>query len=96
MAITKIDVINGDVLCTGETDVEFTQTPVDSSYDDMITAFSDTEQLLTINISEPIKRIMKFYNIKAGVPESFVELPYDDMSGGDQAVLDAFIIAATT
>ena len=53
--------------------------------------FIDTQDLLTINISQPIKRIMKFYNIQMGVPESFEELNYDSMTVEQKTVLDNFI-----
>lgn len=55
------------------------------------TTFMDTQDLLTINVSQPIKRIMKFYNIQMGIPESFTELEYDSMTAEQKSVLDGFI-----
>lgn len=55
--------------------------------------FMDTQELLTINVSEPIKRIMKFYNIEMGIPESFTELDYDSMTAIQKTALDNFITA---
>ena len=59
------------------------------------TTFMDTQELLTINVSQPIKRIMKFYNIHMGVPESFTELDYDSMTAEQKSALDNFITANT-
>jgi hypothetical protein len=53
--------------------------------------FMDTQDLLTINVNQPIKRIIKFYNIKMGIPESVVELDYDSMTAEQKTVLDNFI-----
>lgn len=55
------------------------------------TTFMDTQDLLTINVSQPIKRIMKFYNIQMGIPESFTELEYDSMTAEQKIALDNFI-----
>lgn len=57
------------------------------------TTFMDTQDLLTINVSQPIKRIVKFYNIQMGIPESIVELDYDSMTAEHKATLDNFITA---
>ena len=53
--------------------------------------FMDTQDLLTINVSQPIKRIVKFYNIQMGIPESFVELDYNLMTNEEKITLDNFI-----
>ena len=59
------------------------------------TTFMDTQDLLTINVSQPIKRIIKFYNINMGVPESFEELDYDSMTEQQKTILDNFITENT-
>lgn len=56
-----------------------------------LTAFSDTEDLLTVNVSQPIKRVMKFYNIDMGIPQTTVELDYDSMTAEQKGILDNFI-----
>ena len=53
--------------------------------------FIDTQDLTTVNVSQPIKRIMKFYNITDGVPESFVEIDYSIMSDEQKLAIDNFI-----
>jgi hypothetical protein len=62
-----------------------------SEYDEFINEFTDTQDLLTINISHPIKRIMKFYSIEMGIPASFTELDYDDMSETQKIITDNYI-----
>lgn len=53
--------------------------------------FMDTQDLLTINVSQPLKRIVKFYNIQMGIPESFDELDYNLMTAEQKTILDNFI-----
>lgn len=58
---------------------------------DFKNAFIDNEDLLTINVSQPLKRIVKFYNIQMGIPESFEELDYNLMTAEQKTILDNFI-----
>lgn len=85
----KFDVI-GNVLYRYNSDMEQQESTTfnDSTFE---TTFMDTQDLLTINVSQPIKRIMKFYDINMGVPESFEELDYDSMTTEQKSVLDDFI-----
>ena len=55
--------------------------------------FIDTQDLTTINVSQPIKRIMKFYEITDGIPKSFEELDYSIMNDEQKTALDNFITA---
>ncbi len=91
MTIEKIDIMEGTVYCYGEKPSDKLSFPLDDSCNALIKVFSDTEELLTINISSPIKRIMKFYKITESVPESYKELPYSDMTFAKKKVLDSFI-----
>ena len=85
----KFDIINGMVY---RYDVDMNQQPSEPFNDATFEAtFMDTQDLLTINVSEPIKRIIKFYNIQMGIPESIVELDYDSMTLEQKGVLDNFI-----
>lgn len=90
--ITKIDIINGKVLCFDE---EATTPPTitdeNEASNTLLETFGDTQDLLTINITNPVKRVMKFYNINGGQPESSEELPYSEMSEADKEVLDTYI-----
>jgi hypothetical protein len=53
--------------------------------------FSDSCELVTFNITTPVKRLMKFYSISDGVPKSVVELSYTDMTIDQKNMFDAFI-----
>ena len=85
----KLDII-GNVLYRYDSDME-QQESTTFNDDTFETTFMDTQDLLTINISQPIKRIMKFYDINMGVPESFEELDYDSMTEQQKTILDNFI-----
>ena len=89
MMTEKFDII-GNVLYRYDSDMEQQESTTfnDSTFE---TTFMDTQDLLTINVSQPIKRIMKFYNINMGVPESFEELDYNSMTTEQKSVLDDFI-----
>jgi hypothetical protein len=67
------------------------------SFDDNTfeSTFMDTQDILSINVTFPIKRIVKFYNVEMGIPESFTELDYDSMTAEQKTVLDNFITANT-
>jgi hypothetical protein len=89
----KFDII-GDVTYRYDSDMEAQDSVVfsDTTFE---STFMDTQDLLTINVSQPIKRIMKFYNIEMGIPESFTELDYDSMTAEQTSALDNFITANT-
>ena len=65
--------------------------PLVPEYDFFMDAFSDTQELLSVNIYNPIPRIMKFYGIENSVPKSFTELDYVDMTEQQQIDFDAFV-----
>ena len=54
--------------------------------------FSDTQELLTVNITDPIARIMKFYTIENSIPKSFTELNYSDMTEEQKVIWDSFVL----
>lgn len=89
--VTKIDIIGTEIYAYNE----FTNTkeiyPLTSEYDFFINEFSDTQELLTVNISDPIARIMKFYTIENSVPKSFTELDYIDMTEEQKLIFDTFV-----
>lgn len=87
----KFDII-GDVTYRYNSDMEQQESTTfnDTTFE---ATFMDTQDLLTINVSQPIKRIMKFYNIQMGIPESFEELDYDSMTAIQKTALDNFITA---
>ena len=85
----KLDII-GSVVYRYDSDME-AQDSVAFSDATFESTFMDTQDLLTVNVSQPIKRIMKFYNINMGIPESFVELDYNLMTNEEKITLDNFI-----
>jgi len=89
--VTKIDIIVDTIYCYDELTNEMISYPLTSEYDFFIDEFSDTQELLTVNISNPIARIMKFYTIENSIPKSFVELDYVDMTAEQRVIFDAFV-----
>lgn len=89
---SRIDVLMGKIYCTNEIDNTKKEANLDSAlYYVFIREFCDSTDLVSINIISPIKRVVKFYGIKAAIPNSWVELPYSTMSSQDKNILDAFI-----
>jgi len=89
--VAKIDIINNEINCYDELAIERVVYPLDSSYNFFMDEFSDTQDLLTVNIYDPIPRVMKFYNINESIPSSFVEIDYVDMTRDEQAIWDSFV-----
>jgi len=65
--------------------------PLTSEYDFFMNEFSDTQELLTVNIYNPIPRIIKFYTIENSVPKSFTELDYIEMNEKQKGIFDTFV-----
>jgi len=89
--IEKIDIVGQVIYRYNEEQEQQAFIPLTSEYDTFINEFSDTQDLLSINVSQPIKRIMKFYEIKEGIPNSFEELDYSEMTAPQKVILDDFI-----
>jgi hypothetical protein len=89
--VTKIDIIGTEIYAYDELDNTKEIYPLTKEYDFFMNEFSDTQELLTVNISDPIARIMKFYTIENSVPKSFVELDYIDMTREQKAIFDTFV-----
>jgi hypothetical protein len=89
--VTKIDIIGTEIYAYNELDNTKEIYPLTEEYDFFMNEFSDTQELLTVNISDPIARIMKFYTIENSVPKSFTELDYVDMTEEQKSIWDAFV-----
>ena len=89
--VTKIDIIGVDIYAYDELTNTKEIYPLTSEYDFFMNEFSDTQELLTVNISDPIARIIKFYTIENSIPKSFVELDYIDMTKEQKVIFDSFI-----
>ena len=89
--VTKIDIISTDIYAYDELTNTKEIYPLTAEYDFFMNEFSDTQELLTVNITDPIARIMKFYNIENSVPKSYTELDYVDMTPEQKVDFDAFV-----
>jgi hypothetical protein len=89
--VTKIDIMIDTIYCYDELTNERIDYPLTSDYDFFMNEFSDTQDLLTVNITDPIARIMKFYTIENSVPKSFIELDYIDMTEEQKIIFDSFV-----
>ena len=85
----KFDIID-DLIFRYDSEMEQQESTILND-NDFKNAFIDNEDLLTINVSQPLKRIVKFYNIQMGIPESFEELDYNLMTAEQKTILDNFI-----
>jgi hypothetical protein len=94
----KIDIINKIDLSVYSEDQMyfkvFSINDVDSSL--FMETFSDTEDLLSININQPFKRIVKFYNINDSVPMNFIEIDYSSMTDEQKYIFDDFVEKVNT
>lgn len=89
--VTKIDIIGQDIFCYNEDNGNREIYPLTEEYDFFMNIFSDTQDLLTVNITVPIPRVMKFYTIENSIPESFIEIDYADMVASDQIIFNDFV-----
>ena len=89
--VTKIDIMIDTIYCYDELTNERVDYPLTSEYDFFMNEFSDTQDLLTVNITDPIARVMKFYGIENSIPKSFTELDYVDMTEEQKGIFDTFV-----
>jgi len=89
--VTKIDIIGTEIYAYNELDNTKEIYPLTKEYDFFMNEFSDTQELLTVNISDPIARIMKFYTIENSIPKSYTELDYIDMTREQKVIFDTFV-----
>lgn len=90
-SVTKIDIMGVEIYAYDELANKKEIYPLTAEYDFFMNEFSDTQELLSVNIYNPIPRIMKFYGIENGIPKSFTELDYVDMTVEQKADFDAFV-----
>jgi hypothetical protein len=90
-SVTKIDIMGLEIYAYDELTNTKEIYPLTAEYDFFMAAFSDTQELLSVNIYNPIPRIMKFYGIENSIPKSFTELDYVDMTVEQKADFDMFI-----
>ena len=93
--VTKIDIIEQQIVCYDEQTDERVIYPL-VGVDAFMNEFSDTQDLLTVNITDPLVRLIKFYAISESIPESFIILDYTDMTDEQKVIFDEFIIHIQT
>lgn len=86
----KIDIKDG-VISVYDINGFFLAThPLDTaSYSNFINAFNDSTDLVSINDSLPVKRLIKFYDNSQPAP--YIDLNYSGMDSGDKSILDIFV-----
>lgn len=89
--ITKIDIIGIEIYAYNELENTKEIYPLTPEYDFFMDEFSDTQELLSVNIYDPIPRVMKFYNIENSKPRTFNELDYVDMTDDQKNTWDTFV-----
>ena len=89
--VTKIDIIGESIFCYDELANTQETYPLTSEYDFFMNTFSDTQDLLSINIFLPLPRVMKFYEIIDSNPKSFIEIDYNTMTDEQKESFDLFI-----
>jgi len=90
-SVTKIDIMGVEIYAYDELANKKEIYPLTPEYDFFMEAFSDTQELLSVNIYNPIPRIMKFYGIENSIPKEFTELDYVDMTVEQKADFDVFV-----
>ena len=89
--LEKIDIIGLDIHCYTLDGSYLKLVNMASEFNDFTSLFSDTEDLLTINITDPIPRLIKFYEIKDSIPEEVILLNYSDMTEEQKLTWDSFV-----
>ena len=89
--VSKIDIMAESIFCYDELDNTVETLPLTQEYDFFMNTFSDTQDLLSVNIYNPIPRIVKFYGILDSRPDTFVEIDYDTMNVPEKESFDAFV-----
>ncbi len=92
----KIDITNERVSCY-DANCELIKTLNLSDFQNIDFGYLDGAKLFSLNISQPIKRVVKFSEIN-GLDSSaeFVEYPYSEMSEEQKADFDSFVQQAET
>jgi hypothetical protein len=89
--VSKIDIMVESIFCYDELENTMETIPLTQEYDFFMNTFSDNQDLLTVNIYNPIPRIIKFYGIVDSRPDSFVEINYDTMTISEKESFDNFV-----
>jgi|688.fasta_scaffold1031416_2 broad specificity polyphosphatase/5'/3'-nucleotidase SurE len=89
--IEKIDIINQTVYVYDDKFTLVKSLPL-SDFTNINLPHYDNSKLYTINITQPIKRVINFQEINGlNTTAQFTEYPYSDMTDEEKSDLDLFI-----
>lgn len=89
--IEKLDIIDTTVYCYDE-QYALIKTLELSQFQGVDFSYLDGAKLFTLNINQPIKRVVKFKELNdLNTTAEFVEYPYEDMTPEQQADFDNFV-----
>lgn len=92
--IEKIDIIDTAVYCYDE-QYALIKTLDLSQFQDVDFAYLEGAKLFTLNITQPIKRVVKFTELNSlDTQADFTEYPYADMDDQQKADFDSFVAQA--
>jgi hypothetical protein len=94
--IEKIDIIDTQVYCYND-QCELDKTLELSQFVGVDFTYLDGAKLFTFNITNPIKRVIKFTETNSlNSTAEFVEYPYEDMTTEQKIEFDSFVEQANT
>ena len=89
--IEKLDIIDQAVYCYDE-QFNLVKSLELNQFQGVDFSYLQGAKLFTLNVSQPIKRVVKFSEINGlNTNAEFVEYPYSDMTAEQQAAFDNFI-----
>lgn len=94
--VEKIDVINGVIYIYDE-NLEMLKSINLDTLSDLDLTYLDGCKLFTLNISQPLKRVVKFTELQdLGVDAVFVETHYENMTEQQALDFDNFVLLINT
>jgi hypothetical protein len=91
MILEKIDIIDTLVYCYDE-QFKLIKTLELSQFQNLDFSYLDGSKLFTLNITQPIKRVVKFKEINGlDTHADFTEFPYEDMDDKQRMDFNSFI-----
>lgn len=94
--VEKIDVINGVIYIYDE-NMEMLKSINLDTLSDLDLSYLDGFKLFTLNISQPLKRVVKFTELQdLGVDAVFVETHYENMTEQQALDFDNFVLLINT
>jgi hypothetical protein len=94
MTLEKLDIIGEAVYCYNE-QFELVKKLALSDFKDVDFAYLEGSKLFTLNVTQPIKRAIKFTELNGLDSQAeFTEYPYADMTPEQQTEFDSFVLQA--